>query len=233
MVGESGTSHTMKVHRYYKCVTAKKRQGCKKKSVKKDWIEEIVVAQATKMLENDAILAKIADMVLDLQKQENTTLPLLRKQLKEAERGIENMLNAIQQGILTTSTKQRLDELEATKEDIEIRMAQEEIQKPLLTREHIMFWLHKFRGIDTAQQEQRQRLIDCFVNAIFLYDDKIVLTFNYKDDAKTITMAEIEVSLGSDITVSSAEIRHQKTLEINVSKVFSLPKILFYPHREN
>ena len=157
-----------------------------------------------KMLENDTILTKIADMVLDLQKQENTALPLLRKQLKEAARGIENMLNAIQQGILTSSTKQRLDELEAAKEDLEIRIAQEEIQKPLLTREHIMFWLHKFRGIDTTQLEQRQRLIDTFVNAIYLYDDKIVLTFNYKDESKTVTMAEISGSLGSDITVSSA-----------------------------
>jgi len=114
------------------------------------------------------------------------------------------MLNAIQQGILTTSTKQRLDELEAAKEDIEIRIAQEEIQKPLLTQVHIMFWLHKFRGIDITQREQRQRLIDCFVNAIYLYDDKIVLTFNYKDEAKTISMTEIVASLGSDITASSA-----------------------------
>jgi hypothetical protein len=204
MVGESGTSHTMKVHRYYKCVTAKKRQGCKKKSAKKDWIEDIVVEQAMRMLEDDAILNKISDMVLDLQKQENTTLPLLRKQLAEAERGIENMLNAIQQGILTTSTKKRLDDLEAAKGDLEVRILQEEMQKPLLTREQIMFWLHKFRKIDTADQAQRQRLIDTFVNAVYLYDDRIVLTFNYKDEAKTITMAEVSGSLGSDLTVSSA-----------------------------
>ena len=192
MVGESGTSHTAKVHRYYKCVTAKKRQGCKKKSVKKDWIENIVVKQALESLEDDIILAKIADMVLDLQSQENTTLPLLRKQLAETERSIDNMLNAIQQGILTSSTKKRLDDLESAKSDLEIRILQEEIQKPLLTREHIIYWLQKFRGIDIADRDQRQRLVDTFVNAIYLYDDKIVFTFNYKDEAKTITMAEIE-----------------------------------------
>jgi hypothetical protein len=205
MVGESGTSHTMKVHRYYKCVTAKKRQGCKKKSAKKDWIENIVIEQAMNLLMDDSILAKIADMVLDLQKQENTTLPLLRKQLAEAERGIENMLNAIQQGILTSSTKKRLDDLESAKSDLEIKILQEEMQKPLLTREQIIFWLHKFRGIDTTDQEQRQRLIDTFVNAVYLYDDKIIFTFNYKGDAKTVTMAEISGSYGSDITVSSAK----------------------------
>jgi len=204
MVGESGTSHTMKVHRYYKCVTAKKRQGCAKKSVKKDWIEDIVVVQAMKMLADDAILDNLAVAVIDLQKRENTTLPLLRKQLTEAERGIENMLNAIQQGVLTSSTKKRLDDLETAKSDLEVRILQEEMEKPLLTKEQILFWLHKFHGIDTTKQEQRQRLIDTFVNAVYLYDDKIVLTFNYKDGAKTITMPEISDSFGSDLTTSSA-----------------------------
>ena len=73
------------------------------------------------------------------------------------------------------------------------------MQKPLLTREQIMFWLHKFRGIDTTSQEQRQRLIDTFVNAIYLYDDKIAFTFNYKDGTQTITMAEITENFGSDL----------------------------------
>ena len=35
---ESGTSHTMKVHRYYRCVNTKKKKLCDKKAVKKDWI---------------------------------------------------------------------------------------------------------------------------------------------------------------------------------------------------
>jgi hypothetical protein len=109
------------------------------------------------------------------------------------------MLNAIQQGILNSSTKKRLDDLEATKSDLEVKILQEELQKPLLTREQILFWLHKFRGIDITQREHRQRLIDTFVNSIYLYDDKIALTFNYKDGAKTITIAEITENFGSDL----------------------------------
>jgi len=73
-----------------------------------------------------------------------------------------------------------------------------------LTREQILFWLHKFRGIDTSNREQRQRLIDTFVNAVYLYDDRIVLTFNYKDGSKTVTMGEIEGGFGSDLTTSLA-----------------------------
>ena len=47
----------------------------------------------------------------------------------------------------------------------------------------------------------KQRLIDSFVNAVYLYEDKIILTFNYKDGSKTITLAEVE---GSDLSVLGA-----------------------------
>ena len=42
MFGESGTSRTGEVHRYYKCATAKKHKGCKKKTVRKQWLEDDV-----------------------------------------------------------------------------------------------------------------------------------------------------------------------------------------------
>ena len=202
MVGESGTSRSMNVHHYYKCVAAKKHRACKKKSVKKAWIEDIVVNQAARLLEDDSLLERIADNILELQKRENITLPMLRKQLAETERGIENMLNAIQQGVLNSSTKKRLDDLEAAKGDLEVKILQEEIEQPLLTKEQILFWFHKFRGIDISKREQRQLLIDTFVNSVYLYDDRIVLTFNNKEGAKSITIADIDRSFGgSDLTV--------------------------------
>ena len=60
IVGESGHSATTKVHHYYKCATAKKRKGCNKKTVKKNWIEDIVVSKAIEMMANDDILREIA-----------------------------------------------------------------------------------------------------------------------------------------------------------------------------
>ena len=136
-----------------------------------------------------------------MQKKESTDLPLLKKQLAETEKGINNMLNAIQAGIFTPSTKQRLDELEETKSQLEVSILQEEMHKPLLTREQIAFFIYRFRKFDVTKREQRQRLIDSFVNAVYLYEDKIILIFNYKDGSKTITLAEVE---GSDLSVLGA-----------------------------
>ncbi|HBT63973.1 MAG TPA: recombinase family protein, partial [Ruminococcaceae bacterium] len=52
------------------------------------------------------------------------------EQLDETEKAIANMLNAIQQGIFNKSTKGRLDELEAVKSDLEVKIIQEEMQRP-------------------------------------------------------------------------------------------------------
>ncbi len=43
MVGESGKSHTGAMYYYCKCGNAKRKKGCDKKAVKKDWIERAVV----------------------------------------------------------------------------------------------------------------------------------------------------------------------------------------------
>ena len=222
MVGESGTSHTMKVHRYYRCVNTKKKKLCDKKAVKKDWIEDLVVNYTMKAIMNDEVMERLIDTLMELQKKESTDLPLLKKQLAETEKGINNMLNAIQAGIFTPSTKQRLDELEETKSQLEVSILQEEMHKPLLTREQIAFFIYRFRKFDVTKREQRQRLIDSFVNAVYLYEDKIILTFNYKDGSKTITLAEVE---GSDLSVLGAP---KKSLEATrVSRLFLLPKTAF------
>ena len=58
---------------------------------------------------------------------------------------------------------------------------------------------------DTTKLVHRRRLIDSFVNAIYLYDDRITLVFNFKDGTKTVTFAELEESgLGSDINTLAA-----------------------------
>ena len=199
MVGESGRSHTGTVHRYYKCSHAKRKKGCDKKPVKKDWIEDAVIHYIMKIVMNDELVDHIADAILNILAQENSKLPQLNARLKEIESGIQNMLNAIQQGILTPSTKERLEALEQEKEELKVAIYSEELQKPKITKEHIAFWISKFRDTDLTEIASRKRLVESFVNAVFVYDDKVVFTFNYKDGSKTATIDEITAELGSDL----------------------------------
>ena len=95
----------------------------------------------------------------------NTTLPFLEKQMREVENGIENMLNAIQAGVLTNSTKSRLEKLEAQQKELEVRIAEEKIARPRLSENQIRFWLTRFRKLDPNVKSHRETLINTFVNA--------------------------------------------------------------------
>ena len=206
MSGESGTSHTGKIHRYYRCVSVKKHRGCDKKNVQKEWIENLVIDQIKKVIFNDELIEKLADMGMERQHKENIVLPMLKEQLAETEKGIRNFVDAIQQGIITDSTKERLEELERNKKELSAQIAREELLKPPeFTRDQFLFWFDRLRKYDTTNIVHRRRLIDSFVNAIYLYDDRITLVFNFKDGTKTITFAELEGSgLGSDISALGA-----------------------------
>ena len=206
LCGESGTSRTGLVHHYYKCVSVKKKRAeCHKKPVKKQWIEDLVVDETMKMVMDDKAIEAIVSMLMELQNRESSSLPLYEKELKDTEAAIDNMLNAIQQGIFNKSTKARLDELEAAKDELENMIACEKLAKPKITEEQMMFWLHRFRKLDVSKKEHRQMLIDTFVNAIYLYDDKMLITFNYKDGTKTITFDEATTALANKDTGSNLD----------------------------
>jgi hypothetical protein len=79
---------------------------------------------------DDAAIEAIVSMLMDLQEQDNSNIPLYEQQLQETNNSIRNLLNAIQQGILTKSTKERLEELEAAKEELEQRLDYEKLSKP-------------------------------------------------------------------------------------------------------
>ena len=191
MFGECGTGRNKVVHHYYKCATAKRFKTCKKKTVRKEWLEDLVITETMKLIQDDAVIDAIVAEVMELQDQENTTLPLLEKQMREVENGIENMLNAIQAGVLTNSTKSRLEKLEAQQKELEVRIAEEKIARPRLSENQVRFWLTRFRKLNPNVKSHRETLINTFVNAVYLYDEKVLITFNYKDGTKTITFDEI------------------------------------------
>ena len=224
IVGESGTSQQRKlVHRYYKCVSVKKHKGCDKKTVRKEWIEDIVVDQIERIIFDDDLIETLADRAIQALNTESSILPSLRKQYAEIQKGIDNMLNAIQQGIITSSTKERLEELEQQKSEIAVQITKEEMRRPTLTKEQIVFWFERFRKMNTNKLEHRRRLIDSFINSIYLYDDRMVITFNYKDGSKTITMEEIENSaISSDLTSLAAPRKDVTALQFN-GGVFLIP----------
>ena len=193
MGGESGTSHMGTTYHYYKCGKAKRKgqAHCSLKVIRKEPLERFVVDTAVKLVLNDPVIEHLTDLILEAQSQENTRLPVLKEQLRDTEKRLSNLLEAIEQGILTSTTKQRLNELEARRSDLKASILEEELQRPVLSREQILFWFERFRQKDVSDPAYQRQIIDNFVNSVYIFEDRVVLNFNFKENAKTIPLREV------------------------------------------
>ena len=139
--------------------------------------------------------------------------------------GITNMLNSIQMGTLTSSTKERLEALEDQRKELQARIAEERLAKPKMKEEFVRFWLLRFRKLDMTQPEQRQALVDTFINAIYLYDDKVLITFNYKEGTETVAFGEaVKAEKSSDMSARGAPDIERQIVRFGVLFCYVTPK---------
>jgi hypothetical protein len=71
-------------------------------------------------------------------------------------------------------------------------MIQEQISKPQYTREQYLEFFSKAKNLDLSKQRNRKFLIDTFVNAVVLYDDKLLFYLNYKKNSFSVKVEDIE-----------------------------------------
>ena len=81
----------------------------------------------------------------------------IEKQLAEVDKNIGNILTEIQNGVYTPTIRNRLEEIEAQKTDIETKIANEKIAESVLTEKQVEFWLTQLgkNKIDTIEQKRR------------------------------------------------------------------------------
>ena len=104
----------------------------------------------------------------------------------------------MEQGIATESTKGRLLDLEARKEDLIAQIAREETKKPFLTKERIIFWLETFKSGNVDNPDFRRKVIDSLVNSVYVYDinggkgRRFVFTWNLsQNNTSTVNVSDI------------------------------------------
>ena len=195
MVGVSGTSKTGKVHNYYTCKNVWKKHICKKKNVKKKDIENFIIAKAREQLTNENIDI-IAETVSEISKRENNTpiIAGIKRKLKENMVAIKNLLKAIETGEHMDLVSERITEKKQEKADLEKSLAREQMEKREIDVNEIKFFLHNLKKGNIDDIIYQRALINIFVNAIYLYDDKATIAFNASDKPVTIDFSLIDQS---------------------------------------
>ena len=194
MVGKAGHGKSGRKYDYYIC---KKND---KKPVRKEWIEETVLREVHRILDDDEIFQMIVDNTWEYYLEQDTKeheREAMLKQIADIEKGIANLSKAVEQGMPFDVVSGRLDELSGQKIALQKAIAELEIQKGFkLTKDHIQFFLEQFRSMDVSDRNCEKRLISVFVNAIYVYDDKLKIAFNYSEEGQrnTVSLHDVECS---------------------------------------
>lgn len=196
MVGVSGTGKHGELHYYYTCQgKRKKKNSCLKKNVQRDWIEKKVVDVTMQYALSDDVIEDVLQGYEALMESIRIDSPLtsMQKELEETQKAISNLMRAIEQGIITETTKDRLLELEENKKQLENLIRIEQTMERDFSPEQVRFYFEQFQKGNKENREFQRELIRVFVQAVYLFDDHMTIVFNYTPDPeKTVTFEELE-----------------------------------------
>lgn len=200
MVGTSGTSKTGDKHYYYSCQKHRQEKTCDKKHVQRDYIEGRVVDKIKESLMDDHTIEWLVDGYQEfvMQVRAESLLATYEQELEDVKKSLKNIIAAIEKGIITDTTKERLEELEQDRRTLEGNIAAEKAMLVDTPKEQVQFWLESWRNGDTSDPKVAERMIDTFVKAIYLYDTdkgyraKIVCNYTGKNSTIEFTLSDLE-----------------------------------------
>ena len=162
--------------RYYKCITTKKK-NCLTGIIDKKFIENIIDKFLISQFNIPKNLNEISEKIFEIHKKRvgnNNSLNSLKNDLQKTNTSISNIMSAIEKGILTDTTKQRLEELEHQKKDLQEKLIIEQSKQQFeLTKEDIQNYF-KF-----TMKQCPDRAIELFIQKVNIYESKIEISLNY------------------------------------------------------
>lgn len=204
------------IYNYYRCKTSLHQKTCKKKTVRKEYIEDIVISECKRLLTAPNIKRIAKEVVKIAQSMEdNSEIKRLEKSVKELENSKENQMvnlrackdDAVRNMILEDLSKLAAD-IKAATEQLE----REKARHYLVTEDQVIEYLTQLAQGDISNLTYRKALIRLFVNKIFLYDDKLIITFTTGDEDVTIEdklLDRIESDLSDEKFCISNVVGHQ------------------------
>lgn len=194
MIGDSGTSKSGTTYYYYTCQGRKSRSGCTKKQLRKDALEDFVINFIFDHCLTDAEMARIAELISDDMEQRKKSSPLsaMKKELDEINRKIANTNRAISAGIFGQSTLEMLHDLEQDAADLRANVAILEFsESQLIDPDRVRFFLSRFQSCDRSDPDDRRKLINVFLNSVYVYDDHLKIIVNTIEGSTAIPFESI------------------------------------------
>lgn len=202
MTGYGGTGKSGKTYHYYACNNFKRRK-CKKKVISKDKIENRVVLECRKLL-TDSNIERIAASVAAVCESDRDTSSIKRIKcaIQEADTAIENLWKALEKGQAADMITERIEKRQKEKDELQAQLAIEMTKQVRLSAPDIRAYLYELKRGDKNDDTTKRGIINIFLQAVYLYDDRFTLILNGSDKPiviDDILLDEIEEGLDDDL----------------------------------
>lgn len=192
MIGMSGTSKTGTIHHYYACQNRRVGRTCDKKNIRRDIIEPAVAQAIKQYCLTDDVIEWIADKTIEYWEDEDRKLQItsLENELADIKSSISNVMKAIEQGVITSTTRDRLIELETQQSDLSAKLNSAKEDLVHVDRKNLISSLLLFRNGDVYDRQYQEDLFNTFLVAAYVYDDgnRLKLVFNCFGDSNTVDL---------------------------------------------
>lgn len=185
MFGESGKSRNGKLHTYYACYARKRLRSCAKCAERRDELESFIISQTMEYILTPGRVSEIAAAVVLEYDDEFSTARVtdIEKLIARIDADIEKLVDTLTDCPKAARPRiyERMEQLENQKSELQADAAKLRVASGLrLTEKEVISWLNTFRDGDPTDPDFRARLIDTFINAVYIYDDRIVVFYNIR-----------------------------------------------------
>lgn len=173
----SGRNKTL--YETYECSRRKRSRDCIMKGVRKDLVESIVIDSLYNNLFSNSAIEEAATKILEFTKKQseviNADIEIFEKELKEIDKQLNNMAEAIANGFYNSAMKAKSEELESRRNTLIIRLNEAEREAALNTPniDMIKQYLRKDSDIKTKSPEDQKQVIQTYIRDVIVYEDKI------------------------------------------------------------
>lgn len=192
--GVSGTGKKGRLYYYYSCLNYRKHT-CALKYQRKDLLEKIVLHTLEDLINDPVLRILVAEKCYAYHLSQNDDSGAyeasIKAQLKDVEGKLANFVKAIEDGVFNSTMAERMNVLENQKSMLnDALLAEQNRKKCDLTLNTIVKFLDSLIG-DVNNPDTRRRLLELFVDKIYVYPDKMVLAFHYTDDRRELAFANM------------------------------------------
>lgn len=160
--------------------------GCGNKEIRKDYLEEFVLKELVEKIFSPKNIPILIDELITYQANKESSvlnkIKLLESKIREAEKTINNLLKAIEQGIISKSITTQLNQREDEKIELEYELdkVKASTMQQEINEEMILNIVNHFKAnLSKNNTVEVKKFVQAFVKKVIVKEDHIIVVFTF------------------------------------------------------